>query len=90
MRDKADQISGWSDKIQCTHLYDTFCEVLRQERPAILQKALEVLVKISKKGTSEQQSMWDQVTKSAQPEESHQGFSFGFEVDDEGSEYGRE
>ncbi|KAG9100743.1 hypothetical protein FRC06_003781 [Ceratobasidium sp. 370] len=85
MRDKADQISGWPDDIQCTELYDTFCEVLRRERPSILQRALKVLDRSSKKGAGEQRSVWDQVTKS-RAEKVDQGFSFGFEVDDDDSE----
>ncbi|KAG8708863.1 hypothetical protein FRC08_018667 [Ceratobasidium sp. 394] len=84
MRDKADQISGWPDDIQCTELYGTFCEVLRRERPSILQRALEVLDKPLRKGAGEQRSVWDQVTK-LQAEKMDQGFSFGFEVDDDGS-----
>ncbi|KAG8748702.1 hypothetical protein FRC10_000093 [Ceratobasidium sp. 414] len=89
MRERADQISGWPDDIQCTELYDTFCEVLRRERPSILQRALEVLDKSSKKGAGKQRSVWDQVTKS-QAEKVDQGFSFGFEVgDDSESETGK-
>ncbi|QRV86093.1 F-box and JmjC domain protein [Ceratobasidium sp. AG-Ba] len=78
MRDKPDQISGWSDDIHCGELYDTFCDVLRKERPDTLQRALEVLDRAPKRRVAE--SVWDQVTKS-QAEKVDQGFSFGFDVD---------
>lgn len=78
MRDKADQTSGWSEDIACSDLYSIFCDMLRRERPAVLDNALKVL-----KGREiAHQSVWDQVTKSTQSEEVKGEFSFGFEIDD--------
>lgn len=85
MRDKPDQISGWSDDIACAELYETFCEVLRRERPKVLDDALKVLKRTAKKGGSEQ-SVWNQVTKKGEFGGLQMGFSFGFEVDDGESE----
>lgn len=86
MRDKPDQISGWSDDIACADLYDTFCAVLRRERPDVLDDALKALKRTARKGVSPQHSVWNQVTKVGQTEGSQIGFSFGFEVDDGESE----
>ncbi|KAF8610119.1 Clavaminate synthase-like protein [Ceratobasidium sp. AG-I] len=86
MRDKPDQISGWSDDIACADLYETFCAVLRRERPGVLDDALKVLKRTAKRGAAEQQSVWDQVTKAGEAEGPQVGFSFGFEMDDEDPE----
>ncbi|CAE6459637.1 unnamed protein product [Rhizoctonia solani] len=80
MHDKPEQTSGWSDDIACADLYEIFCDVLRKERPEVLGDALAMLNKVTKKGNGEQQSMWDQVKKSAQPE-GNEGFSFGFDME---------
>ncbi|KDN49359.1 hypothetical protein RSAG8_02061, partial [Rhizoctonia solani AG-8 WAC10335] len=80
MRDKPDQTSGWSEDIACGDLYETFCAVLRKERPEVLEKALAALNKVPRKSCAERQSMWDQVKQSARSEE-HGGFSFGFDVE---------
>ncbi|CAE6433790.1 unnamed protein product [Rhizoctonia solani] len=81
MRDKPDQTSGWSEDIACADLYEIFCEVLRKERPEVLENAMAVLNKINRKGDREQQSMWEQVKKCAESEGVDSGFSFGFEVE---------
>jgi hypothetical protein len=81
MRDKADQTSGWSEDIPCADLYDKFCTVLRKERPTLLDNALKVLSRTRKRETAGQQSVWDQVTKSS--DKVQEGFSFGFDVDDD-------
>ncbi|KAJ1310407.1 hypothetical protein OPQ81_007145 [Rhizoctonia solani] len=80
MRDKPDQTSGWSEDIACADLYGIFCDVLRKERPEVLEAALAVLNKASSKGNGEKQSLWDQVKSSTQSEEVDGGFSFGFDV----------
>jgi hypothetical protein len=62
-------------------LYEIFCEVLRKERPAVLESAMAVLSKATRKGNREQSSMWDQVKKSTESDALGSGFSFGFEVE---------
>ncbi|KAG8691209.1 hypothetical protein FRC11_005908 [Ceratobasidium sp. 423] len=81
MRDKPDQTSGWSEDIACADLYEIFCDVLQRERPEVLENALVELNKTTRKGNGEQQSVWDQVKKSTQPEGADSGFSFGFDVE---------
>ncbi|KAH7340251.1 hypothetical protein B0J17DRAFT_568876 [Rhizoctonia solani] len=87
MRSKPEQTSGWSEDVACADLYETFCDVLRKERPEVLENALVMLNKAAKKDDGEQQSMWDQVKKSSQSE-GDGGFSFEFDI--EGSDENEE
>ncbi|CUA72255.1 F-box protein At5g06550 [Arabidopsis thaliana] [Rhizoctonia solani] len=80
MRDKPDQTSGWSEDIACNDLYEIFCDVLRKERPEVLERALAALNKAPRKSSGEQQYVWDQVKKSTESE-GNCGFSFGFDVE---------
>ncbi|CAE6488318.1 unnamed protein product [Rhizoctonia solani] len=80
MHDKPDQTSGWSEDIACEDLYESFCDVLRKDRPEVLEKALAALIKAPRYSSREQQSVWDQVKKSAQSK-GDGGFAFGFDVE---------
>lgn len=73
LRDKADQVSGFRDDVQ--NPYGLFSERLRQEKPEVLDRALQLLEEKKAK-----KRKWDEAV--VNKEEESGGFSFGFGGDD--------
>lgn len=73
LRDKADQVSGFRDDVQ--NPFELFSERLRQEKPEMLDQALQLLEEKKAK-----KRKWDEAVVSK--EEESGGFSFGFGGDD--------
>lgn len=76
LRDKSDQVSGFSRDI--TNPYELFTERLEKQYPELLVKALEVVDKKSCK-----KRKWDTVVGKDEEEQGGGAFSFGFGGDDD-------
>lgn len=74
LKDKADQVSGFRDDIKDP--YALFSERLREAKPDVLEKALQMLEERGQK-----KRKWDEVV--VNKEEDGGGFSFGFGGDDD-------
>ena len=77
LRDKPDQISGFSKDVD--NAFELFRDRLRERMPEVLDEALVKLEKMSKgpKGR------WEELTKPQEADGADTGFTFGFGGDDD-------
>jgi hypothetical protein len=75
LRDKADQVSGFRQDIECP--FDLFTERLEESYPDALRRALELADKKSGK-----KRKWDDAV-AVKDDDAGNGFSFGFSVDED-------
>jgi len=88
LRDRPEQTSGWPMSTGCDHLFDSFCDILREHKPDVLERSLVVLHKrrgAARKAKTKSEmgieSTWGKL-KAQKSSNDNDTFTFGFSLDD--------